>query len=504
MTFRCLNRRDFLGISAGMLAGIGMAPSSAVLAATRGAGEAWDPSRPMIRTGKPLRVQPILMYATPEKQEARSYKSWGSVQTDAAAEEEAGRIASELAAVAAKADFEVEFLPVARVKTPEAAAEARAQEADLAIVYPAGGGGGLLKACFGEKGNTLVFLRHKSGPVYYWYEALSVRYLNTGEEETPKPGNVLVEDVVVDDCEELLWRLRAWYGVRNFLGSKILAVGGPWGKYAPEAPAKCSENFGIEIIDLPYSELEPRIVSALADPACMARASEWTDTLLAQPNVTLETERDFVVNCFMLYSVFKDLLAEYNAPIFTIKECMSTILPMSKTTACLTLSLMNDEGIPTFCESDFVIIPAGILLHYISGRPVFLHNSTFPHGGTVTCAHCTGPRRMNGDRYEPTRILTHYESDYGAAPKVDMPKGQRLTFVDPEYDTGRWLGFQGTVEDNPFYAICRSQQDVHIEGNWKKLTREVRDSHWVMVYGDYLRETSYAAKKAGIRWDDLA
>ena len=45
-----------------------------------------------------------------------------------------------------------------------------------------------------------------------------------------------------------------------------------------------------------------------------------------------------------------------------------------------------------FCESDFVIIPAGVLLHYVAGKPVFLHNSTFPHDGIVTCAHCTAPR----------------------------------------------------------------------------------------------------------------
>ena len=33
---------------------------------------------------------------------------------------------------------------------------------------------------------------------------------------------------------------------------------------------------------------------------------------------------------------------------------------------------------------------------YISGKPVFLHNSTFPHAGVVTCAHCSAPRRLDG------------------------------------------------------------------------------------------------------------
>jgi L-fucose isomerase-like protein len=187
----------------------------------------------------------------------------------------------------------------------------------------------------------------------------------------------------------------------------------------------------------------------------------------------------------------------------TINECMGTIIQMSRTTACLTLSWLNDEGYLAFCESDFVIIPCGVLLHYVTGRPVFLHNSTFPHQSTVTCAHCTAPRRLDGKNYEPARIMTHYESDYGAAPKVDMPIGQQVTFLNPEYSTGRWLGFTGVVTANPLHAICRTQQDVKIQGDWEKLIPEARDSHWMMAYGDHLNPLRYAARKIGIEWVDI-
>jgi hypothetical protein len=144
-----------------------------------------------------------------------------------------------------------------------------------------------------------------------------------------------------------------------------------------------------------------------------------------------------------------------------------------------------------------------LLLRYIAGKPVFLHNSTFPHQRTVTCAHCTCPRRLDGRKYEPAKIVTHYESDYGAATKVDMPIGQRVTFIDPEYSTTRWVGFAGTVKANPAYDICRSQQDVEIRGDWKRLVSEVRDSHWMMVYGDYLPELGYATRKLGLEWVSL-
>ena len=60
------------------------------------------------------------------------------------------------------------------------------------------------------------------------------------------------------------------------------------------------------------------------------------------------------------------------------------------------------------------------------------------------------------------------------------------------------------MRDNPCFAICRSQQDVEIQGDWKRLIREARDSHWMMVYGDYLREVGYAARKIGLTWDNVS
>jgi hypothetical protein len=276
------------------------------------------------------------------------------------------------------------------------------------------------------------------------------------------------------------------------------------GKYSPEAPEVARKQFKMQILEVSYDDFAERIKTARGNEHLIAAAQQCARRYLELPGTTLRTEFSFVTNAFVLYCLFKELLAEHGATAFTVRSCMSTIIPMSETTACLALSLMNDEGLMGFCESDFVIIPAGILLRHVSGWPVFLHNSTFPHQRLVTCAHCTAPRRMNGRQYNPAIILTHYESDHGAAPKVEIPAGQEVTFIDPEYSLGRWVGLKGIVRDNPFYEICRSQQDVEIQGNWELLKSEARDSHWVMAYGDHLAAAGYAARKLGVRWVDLS
>ena len=509
-----MNRREFTRlVAAGLAAGVGgFEKVLRAEAAPDAAADAWDPDRPLMVLGEKLKVQPVFMYTTYAPRPQTSWKSWSAIHTVQAAQEEAGRISKELEALAAGADFPLDVLPLATVTTPAEARKVHETPYDVVLVYPATGSGEMLTACFPPKPekDAIVFVRHQSGPVYYWYEAIGTRWLKKGTDEeaaqntAQNHGGVTVHDVVVDDYREVAWRLRGLYGLRNFIGQRIVALGGAGGKYDPQAPKVAREKYGMQIIDVGYDELAKRIKDARADPQLTRRAEEWTDRYLGMPGTKLATKKEFVARAFLLYVIFRDWMREHRASAFTIGACMNTVMPMADTTACLTLSWLNDEGWAAFCESDFVIIPCGVLLRHVAGRPVFLHNSTFPHQGVVTCAHCTAPRRMDGKRYEPAQILTHYESDFGAAPKVDMAVGQPVTVIDPEYASGRWVGLRGTIKANPFHEICRTQQDVQVQGNWRKLLGEARDSHWMMAYGDYLREIGYAARKIGIRWVDLS
>ena len=182
---------------------------------------------------------------------------------------------------------------------------------------------------------------------------------------------------------------------------------------------------------------------------------------------------------------------------------MGTIMPLAETSACLTLSLLNDAGYLAFCESDFVVVPSGILLAHISGKPVFLNDPTYPHDKLITLAHCTAPRRMDGKKLAPARILTHFESDYGAAPKVEMLIGQTVTNIIPDFAFNRNVGLLGKITDNPFLDICRSQIDISFQCDNKTVAEQMPGFHWITAYGDYIRETGYALKKIGIKFDHL-
>jgi len=494
-----LNRRKFLGVSAAGLGGMALA-----LGHGDSKGEEMF-SKGMIDTGRKLKVRPVLTYEIAERKEATSWRTWGGVQTRADLEREKRRIRKELGNLARDAGFGLEVMPLAAVSRVEEVQPVAKAAADVTLIYAAGGSTKLLDAVAASSEWTIIFVRHRSGPVYLWYEIVHPKFLRRpgpdfSLDRLPRHGGMDVYDVVVDDYGEVLWRLRGLYGLKNIRGKKMVALGGPGGWGCRYAPVLAGDKWGMDIVTVTYEDLESRLKSAFKDGKRLDQARRSAREYLKSGPVTLETKRDFVVNAFVLYRVIKDYLEEAGATAFTIKHCMSVVIPIAKTTACLPLSVLNDEGYTAFCESDFNVIPSGVLLHYVSGKPVFLQDPTYPHDGVVTVAHCTAPRRMDGVHYEPTRVVTHFESDYGAAPKVEFTRGQELTVVAPDCAQKAWLGFKGKVLGSPSYEICRSQIDLEIEGDWRKLLEEMKGFHWMLCYGDYLKEMSYAVRKAGVGW----
>jgi L-fucose isomerase-like protein len=432
----------------------------------------------------------------------RSWRSWGGIETPEQATEEVARIRKELAAIVDKSDFPIEFSEIASVhNVKDVAGSSALQAADAVIVYGAGGG---VNGCQDFKKDVILFQRHRSGPVYLQYEIISPRFLRQHTDEAAFQ-HITFDDVVTDSQEDLTWRLRALCGLKNTRGQKILCIGGPAGWAQPEGviPKLVKDVWNLDMQTVTYADLGKLIDDARKDSATVSLARKRAGDYLAASGTKLETKREFVDNCFLLDQVFRKLMVDAGCRAITINGCMGTIMPQALTSACLTLSTLNDDGWLAFCESDFVVIPSGLVMANITGKPVFLNDPTYPHHGVITLAHCTGPRKMDGKTLQSARIVTHFESDYGAAPKAEWPKGQVVTNVAPDFKSKRWMGLVGEVADSPFLPICRDQIDVRYDVPDQLVAERMPGFHWMTGYGDYRKEIGYAIRRVGIEWDDL-
>jgi len=495
-------RREFLGV-AGLIGAAGVTVSGG-LSAESGEPVTQEPFR-VQPIKRPLRVQPIFNCHVYKRQEMTSWRVTGAIQDEEEIRHEEAHIREDLADLGKKAEFPLEILPLVRVETVEQAQAASQGDFDVMLIYAARRNVPVLEALARPERWNLMFVRHRSGPLYYMYIGAHVHYLRKRRDFFAEPA-MNIHDVVVDDYEELLWRLRALYGLKNTLGKKFVCVGGPggWGADGKEAPGIAAKNWKFEYVTVSYDDLGRRIEVALKDPKRVQTCQRLARQYIQPPDVRLEIPQESVERAFVLNEVFLDLLEEAKTDAIAINLCMTTIMPVSGTTACIPLTLLNDAGLLAFCESAFVAIPAGVLMRYIGDRPAFLCNPSWPHQGMLTVSHCTAPRRMDGKNLEPVRLLTHYESDFGAATKVEMRKGQPVTVVDADFQGRRWLGFQARILESPFYPICRTQLDLAIQGNWRRLLEEIRGFHWIVVYGEYLREAGYAVRKAGLDWLEIS
>ena len=492
-----ITRRGFLGGSA--------AAGGLLLASNAGAQDAPNAYPPDWPAGKPIVIQPILSYDTPKPQDRVSWRGYGGIHSDDAAEAEAQRIDAELKAVTATAGFTIQSRPVVLAKD-EAAINKIIAESDADVLMPYAAGGAV--EWFWKLANcgkpNIMFLRHKSGPYYLYHEIAHWRVLRHHEDAMAEP-NMDVGDIVVDDYNEVLWRLRALYGLKNAKGSKVLAIGSLAAYSAPaqeNGPRVAQDLWGYTIEVVPREEFAQRIEKARADAAFMKDAEAETDRFLANPKISLQTERKFVVNSFAAWHVCRSLLEEKQAFNFGFDHCMGhDVIAMLDTPPCLVLALANDAGYTAYCHTDLSHTMPGVLLRWVAGKPTFVCNTHFPHDGIYTVAHCAAPMKMDGHHYEPVTLMTHYESDYGVASKVEYAKGQTVTLVQPDLHCTRWHGFRGTVVDTPSLPMCRSQMDIAIDGDIKRITERIEGFHAQVVYGDYLREVGYALKKlGGLEW----
>ncbi len=458
------------------------------------------PAETLFPPGRPLRVKPILVFDVPTRKEQESWRSYGAIQSSAAAREEAGRIEKELLALKQKAEFPVRLQAVEVLDSQGKLGQVDVAETDVCIVYAAG-------YCTQWPLNVpmMMFVHHHSGPFYLGFEIANWRFLRQSG-DVPALKGFDNDDVVVDSQEELLWRLRALYGLKNAKGTKMLTIGG-LEAYSPLAqengPRTAREVWGYEFVNVTDEEFAKRLSAARASEAVVREVEKRTAELLNLPNVKLETDRKFVFNSCMALHVCRDLLRETGASNFGFARCMGHgQITMLGTPPCLVLSMANDEGFTAYCHTDLSHTMPGVLMRWIASRPTFVCNSHHPHDGLFLVAHCQAPRRMNGRDYEPATIMTHYESDYGAACKTHYPNDQVVTAVVPNLACSKWQGFRGTIVGSPSYPACRSQMEIRIDGDWKRLLRELEGFHTQVVYGDYTREIGYALRKLGgqIEW----
>ena len=98
MCCSCISRRDFLGMTSAGVAGTSLGLTTSLTAGDKAAIK-WNPEKPMVCTGKTLKVQPVLAYQIYERKFQTTWREWGGIHTEQDTTKEIERMSKEVISI---------------------------------------------------------------------------------------------------------------------------------------------------------------------------------------------------------------------------------------------------------------------------------------------------------------------------------------------------------------------------------------------------------------------
>ena len=198
-------------------------------------------------------------------------------------------------------------------------------------------------------------------------------------------------------------------------------------------------------------------------------------------NLEFKYDSKEIDKALKLHKVLNKIKEEYNLNGLTIR-CFD-LLNKLKTTSCLSLSLLNNEGIVATCEGDVPTMISMHILNKLTNQVGFQANPSRIdiENKKMILAHCTLPLNM----VNSYNLDTHFESGIGVAIKGYL-KEEKVTIFKLSKNLKDYYVTTGTIIKNLEESnLCRTQIEVSIDDNIEYFLNRPYGNHHVVIYGDY-------------------
>lgn len=257
----------------------------------------------------------------------------------------------------------------------------------------------------------------------------------------------------------------------------IACIGAPSPWLLTSHGIKAFQSFTTTILRLRLNEFIERAeqINDTKAKAVHDRLMETIPCSKVAPSDVLQSAR--------FYPAMKAMAVEYGLAALTVR-CFD-LIPRGYT-ACLAVSLCNDDGIVAGCEGDLEATLTMLVASRLLNQPSWMANPSRldTARNTLTLAHCTIPTTMLAD---PDRacLSSHMESGKPTAIEGSL-KEQPVTLLRLGGSLDRMLIATGTVLDgsNADDTLCRTQAVVQLDGDVATWLEKAPGNHHVLVYGD--------------------
>lgn len=277
--------------------------------------------------------------------------------------------------------------------------------------------------------------------------------------------------------------------------TRIGVVGKPsdWLVASSQGPETVRAAWGPELVDIPFDELMNTIQKL--------RIAGYQDTMavdfIRQAEFFTEAGQQDLQKSMDIYHALKKLVADYRLDALTLR-CFDLVLK-DRSTGCLALSALFDEGIDAGCEGDIPSILALRWLRLLTGRIGWMANPSkiiigSAAGGEtgsdtpmaeMLIAHCTTARSI----LSSYGLRSHFESGLGVAITGIVPQGTvTLVRIGGSSLDQLWYSLALVRQSPRHEGLCRTQAVVSLPADKaRELLTHPLGNHLVMIQGDWTR-----------------
>ena len=280
--------------------------------------------------------------------------------------------------------------------------------------------------------------------------------------------------------------------IAKLQGKRIGVIGKPsgWLIASNVDYAAMRERWGVEMVDVPLDEVVKGYEAVAAD-----EVQEIADEFISKAAGVKEPSRDEVVKAMRLFRSVKGIVERYRLDAFTL-NCFD-LIPTTRTTGCVALALLNQEGIPAGCEGDEQTLLTMLAVQAATGEMTFMANPSKILDNAaheMVLAHCTIAPAMT-DRYI---VRDHYESLSGVAVEgvfdpMDMTVVKCGGASMERYFISKARLLECTTNPN----MCRTQLHLRLEEPLDYFLERSIGNHHVIVRGNHKQRLESVLRMLG-------
>lgn len=257
-------------------------------------------------------------------------------------------------------------------------------------------------------------------------------------------------------------------------GVRIARFGKPsdW-LIASDVDTAClAEKYGVETVDIDMQ----RLIDGLAKVP-RKEATQVAREMVRRAASVKEPSCADMLEAAKVYLAIKSICRDENINALTIR-CFDMV-KACRTTSCLALALLNDEGIVAGCEGDMQTLLTMVLVRKLCGEPSFMANPSQLTDTESMFAHCTIPASICGE----VVLRSHFESSLGVALQGDLPEDAYTILKWGGVRLDKYFVAEAVAAKMPYSEhYCRTQITLNINMKPYLLNKTIGNHH-VIVRG---------------------